>query len=83
MIRTNTGMRYYLAHLDAGVHTGPTPMKPSKNTLELCELLAVAQARRLRGKQLVLAAAKVHGGPDATQPHVDGCELEHIWAVNK
>lgn len=54
--------------------TGPQPKKPSTK-VGLRELLAAAQVRRLRTKQLVSAAAKVHGQPP---PQLDGCELEHL-----
>lgn len=63
--------------------TGPTPKKPSNGPLGLRELIAVAQARRLRGKELVSAAVKVYGGPEAQKaapPHVDRSEVEHFWA---
>ncbi|KAN0091431.1 hypothetical protein V8E55_004997 [Tylopilus felleus] len=55
--------------------TGPQPKKPS-NGLGLRDLLTAAQFRRLRTKQIVNAAAKVHGLP---QPQMDRCELERLW----
>ena len=65
------------------VLSGPRSKKPSSHDwLGLPDLIAVVQARRQRAKQLVSAAAKVHGRPDATQPQVDGSKLKHIWAVN-
>ena len=54
--------------------TGPQPKKPSSK-VGLRKLLAAAQVRRLRAKQLVSAAAKIHGQPP---PQLDGCELEHL-----
>jgi hypothetical protein len=54
--------------------TGPQPKQPSSK-VGLRKLLAAAQVRRLRTKQLVSAAAKVHGQPP---PQLDGCELEHL-----
>ncbi|KAN0080178.1 hypothetical protein V8E55_009744 [Tylopilus felleus] len=55
--------------------TSPQPKKPS-NGLGLRDLLTAAQIRCLRTKQIVNAAAKVHGLP---QPQMDRCELERLW----
>lgn len=54
--------------------TGLQPKKPSSK-VGLRKLLAAAQVRCLRTKQLVSVAAKVHG---KSQPQLDGCELEHL-----